>query len=317
MDFTIDPEVRDLLPAGTDEENELLAADLAATKRCRDALVLGKYPGLDKPVLIDGHRRHYWCERLGIPYDVGTIKDFASREKMLQWMIDNQLARRNLTDLERAYYRGKDYLLARQSRGGDRVSDGASGQDGPSVGDTAEAVADKHSVSPRTVKRDAKFAAAVDAIAAKEPEKKQEILHGESGQTKVEVIASVKPKARKKPRKTPEDKQKAEAEKDWLRGDEARPESHPYQELLNTLKATAAKLSKAVNDAPKDSKLRDYLVYCGIMRPRDIIIDGKKYGWQCVFLRGAYRVVNLAGKRGRLDKRQVTKAYNGAVTGEE
>ena len=117
MPFAIDPEVRDLLPPAPPGDDELLRHSLES-EGCRDPLVLGTYPGLEQPILIDGHRRHHWCEKLEMTYRVNRPIQFDSREALLQWVANNQLARRNLTDEQRAYFRGKDYLLSKPSQGG-------------------------------------------------------------------------------------------------------------------------------------------------------------------------------------------------------
>jgi hypothetical protein len=110
-------------------------------------------------------------------------------------MIDNQLARRNLTDEQRAYFVGRKYLERKKAKGGDRKSIRQS--DGL-IGETAAQVAGETGVSPRTVERNGAFAESVDAIAGQDPEAAAAILNGTSGKSKEEVIEEVKGKGRKK-----------------------------------------------------------------------------------------------------------------------
>lgn len=314
MKFAADKEIESLLPAHDERTTAALTAKLKA-EGCREQLTAGTYPGLPAPVLIDGYNRRAICRRLRIPYSVGKTIRFPNRDAMLQWVIDNQLARRNLTPEQVAYYRGRDYLHAKQPHG-DMVrinTPPASGQSdhlGEEPTKTAETVAEKHGVGERTIRRDAEFAAAVDEIGAAEPEKKAAILNGTAGISKRQVVALVKPDA---PAKTTEEKK---ARADYFRGAKDDAAEHEYAKLLNACKAFAVQVSKAVNESEPGSRLRDYLVYCGIVRPRDMVVDGKHYGWQCTYLRPLYKLINLAGKKRRLSKEQVKAAFQEALKGE-
>jgi hypothetical protein len=181
-DFRIDPEVQSYLPRLTDEERAQLAL-LIETDRHVDPLVVLNVGG-DR-VLGDGHNRLAICEEKGVPYTTREIK-LPSRELALQWVIDNQLGRRNLTDERRSYYRGKEYLNKKQPHGGDRKGEEkSSGQNGHS---TAAALADKHGVGEKTIRRDAEFAQAVDEVTKIDPAAKEAILSGASGATRQQVI---------------------------------------------------------------------------------------------------------------------------------
>lgn len=91
----IDDEFKSLIPPLTSEERAGLEKSLL-DEGCRDALVLWG------DVLIDGHNRYEICTKYHIPYD--TVKmDFDSRDDAKLWMMRNQLARRNLSDLQRVF----------------------------------------------------------------------------------------------------------------------------------------------------------------------------------------------------------------------
>src|SRR5262245_47879212 len=106
MNFKIDPEFEALLPKADPEYDDLLRIQLE-TDGLLDPLIVLNVAG--KRLLGDGHRRFKICTELKIPIHTKEIK-IASRELAIQWVIDNQLGRQNLTDEERAYYRGKEYL---------------------------------------------------------------------------------------------------------------------------------------------------------------------------------------------------------------
>lgn len=185
--FELDSEIMNILPAHTEEQIAALTAEIEERSHV-DLGVVGEWPG-GKLTLLDGYGRQLVCTRLKIIFPTRKIK-FESRDAALQWVIDNQLkTRRNLTDAQRAYLIGKDYLLAKQPHGGQvpNIEKGI-GQNGLSLS-TAAAVAEKHGVSENTVKRDAKFAEAVDTLP---PEEKAEVLTGQSDKPKAAVIDETK-----------------------------------------------------------------------------------------------------------------------------
>ena len=51
-------------------------------------------------VLIDGHNRYRICEKHNIPFRT-VQRDFANRNEAKLWILQNQLARRDLTDFQR------------------------------------------------------------------------------------------------------------------------------------------------------------------------------------------------------------------------
>lgn len=186
----IDPEIAALLPAQTPEELEKLEASLLRNG-CLDKLVVWKEHG----IVLDGHTRLRLCAKHDIPYDVVEVS-LVSREAALQFVINQQLARRNLTDERKSYLRGKAYLIRRRSVGRPAGSGDSSPtterklcHSEPISGSTAQALADKHGVGRETIKRDARFAAVVDTIGARSPEAKAAILGGRSDKTRAEVVA--------------------------------------------------------------------------------------------------------------------------------
>ena len=97
LPLTIDPEFQSLIPPLSDDERAQLEASLKA-EGCRDALVAWKQN--DTLTLVDGHNRYELCKRHGIEYKV-IEREFESREDVIVWIVNNQLARRNLTQYAR------------------------------------------------------------------------------------------------------------------------------------------------------------------------------------------------------------------------
>ena len=86
----IDPELRDLLPPITDEEREALTADILKNG-CYSPMIC-----MEDMTLVDGHHRYDICTEHDIPYRM-TILNFEDKLAAMEWMIDTQKGRRNLT----------------------------------------------------------------------------------------------------------------------------------------------------------------------------------------------------------------------------
>jgi len=105
----IDPEFQSLVPPLSKDERAELEASLIA-EGCRDALVVWAGQG----VIVDGHNRYAICQARGIPFEVKE-REFEDRDAAKEWILRNQLARRNLNDYSRGALalRLKDVIAAR------------------------------------------------------------------------------------------------------------------------------------------------------------------------------------------------------------
>lgn len=114
----IDPEFQSLIPPPSDDERAGLEASLIA-EGCREPLVVWAGRG----VIADGHNRYAICRAHEIPFEVKELA-FEDRDAVKEWILRNQLARRNLNDYSRGVLalRLKDVIAARakenMSRGG-------------------------------------------------------------------------------------------------------------------------------------------------------------------------------------------------------
>jgi len=93
-ELTIDPELKSLLPELTQEERWHLEMDLL-DRGCLSAIATWN------KVIIDGHNRYELCTKNNIPFEI-TELTFSSKDEAKYWMLKNQLARRNLTPIQRA-----------------------------------------------------------------------------------------------------------------------------------------------------------------------------------------------------------------------
>ena len=187
-DFHIDAEFSALIPPLTDDERKQLEANLLADG-CRDPLVVWD----EKGILLDGHNRYRVCQERDITFNVRKIS-LPNRDAARIWIIRNQLGRRNLSPEQASYLRGLEYEATKQPRGGDRKS---KGQNVPL--NAAKTLAKKHGIDPKTIKRDAAFARAVDSLeAGPVPGIKARVLSGDGPPKAVVVeaarIAKAEPK---------------------------------------------------------------------------------------------------------------------------
>lgn len=174
----IDPEFRDWVMPLSQEEYSQLEANLLA-EGCRDALVVWISDPALPPTLLDGHHRYAICKAHNLSYRI-DFKKFPDREAAKNWIILNQIGRRNVTPEQRAYLMGKLYRETKKEQGGDRGNQYTvpKGNNFP-LPTTAEKIGEQFNVSDRTVKNAEKFADAVDTIAdTYGDEAKQNILSG-------------------------------------------------------------------------------------------------------------------------------------------
>lgn len=103
-DLTVDKEFEDLLPVLTPEESEKLENSILQYGML-DPIKIWQEPDTDEWIIIDGHNRynilikhniewHYW-------QDYKIMDELKTREDVKQWMLEQQLGRRNLTETER------------------------------------------------------------------------------------------------------------------------------------------------------------------------------------------------------------------------
>lgn len=107
MELQINPKFKDLIPPLDSDEYENLRESLI-NEGCRDALIT--WDG----VIVDGHNRYEICRELDIPFNTLEV-NFESEDDALFWIMQNQLSRRNLSDVERSRItlKLKDNIAAR------------------------------------------------------------------------------------------------------------------------------------------------------------------------------------------------------------
>ena len=160
--ITIDDEFALACPKVAKEESLALERNLVKSKRCKVALVLWRFNGLY--ILIEGHHRLFYCLKHQLSFRVEFL-DLPGREAALQYIRDEQIGRRNLSDEGAACGRGDRYNRERFAHGGHRAGiqdEGATGHIAHLT--TARRLADEYGVDERTIRRDGKLAEAMRGI---------------------------------------------------------------------------------------------------------------------------------------------------------
>jgi hypothetical protein len=150
--ITIDREFRDLLDPLEPIELQKLRSDIIV-RGVIDPLIVWRCTGhvegvgdvhVPRRILLDGHHRYQLAWEHRKPVAIKEL-EFASRAEALSWMRDHQVGRRNVTPEKRNELIAKDYFAQIERR--------KNGHKGQKNGKAADVIADKHQVSPATVKR--------------------------------------------------------------------------------------------------------------------------------------------------------------------
>lgn len=123
-ELKIDPELRDLLPPLTDEEYKQLEKNIVENGFDKNFPIM-EWHGF----IVDGHNRYDICKKHNITdYVIGTLA-YETKEEVMEWMLDIQLGRRNLSPIQRIAiaekYRSIYEKQARENQskaGGDKKS---------------------------------------------------------------------------------------------------------------------------------------------------------------------------------------------------
>jgi len=96
MVIQIDPEFKALIPSLSSEEYSQLEENLKKETN-PDSIILTTWDG----TLIDGHHRYEICQKHNISFRTAE-KEFADRDDVKIWIIQNQFGRRNINNYQRS-----------------------------------------------------------------------------------------------------------------------------------------------------------------------------------------------------------------------
>lgn len=173
--ITISSELKSFIPPLTKEEYELLERSILA-EGCREALIVWKN-GSDF-ILVDGHNRYEICKKHKKLFNTQT-KEFSSIEEVKDWMINNQLGKRNVTEEVKSYLRGLQYKTEKLKQGGSGNNQFSNVDNLSTLLRTSEKLAKEHKVSAKTIERDEKFFEGLDLITTDDLSLKWKILNRE------------------------------------------------------------------------------------------------------------------------------------------
>ena len=182
IEIIIDPKFRAILPKLDDRAFSDLEASLLKYG-CQFPIVLWNN------ILIDGYHRYSIIKKHTLPFNAMHL-DFDSREDVIIWIIDLQIAHRNLTPIQLSYFRGLHYNMEKVRIGSvnqyTKVASGQSDhqQNSPSA---SQRLSEHYNVSPKTIRRDAQLADAINIIGEKSPETKEKILAGQGNISRVQL----------------------------------------------------------------------------------------------------------------------------------
>lgn len=94
-ELKIDPELKDLLPPLTGEEFKQLEKNILDNGFDRNFPIM-EWHGY----IADGHNRYSICKKHNIDPVIGTLA-YDTKEEVMEWMLDIQLGRRNLSPIQR------------------------------------------------------------------------------------------------------------------------------------------------------------------------------------------------------------------------
>lgn len=191
------PELKALIPALNVEEFLQLEENIKKDG-CREAILIWETkkikidsatttPDVTVYVLIDGHNRFEICTKFSFDYKIHIV-NYENIDQVKDFMIDNQLGRRNITSEQASYLRGLKYNAEKKNRG-QYSREMQSGQnvhfDEKGSKKTAQKLAEQYHVNEKTIRRDANYADGIELLPA---ELKQEILSGKSSFSKAEIV---------------------------------------------------------------------------------------------------------------------------------
>jgi N6-adenosine-specific RNA methylase IME4 len=180
VNLTIDFELKNLLPPLTEIEYKNLETD-CVENGIKEPIIVWKN------IIIDGHNRYSIAQKHKLTFTT-KIMDFKSRKEVKNWIIKNQLSRRNLTNEARSYFIGVLYRSLKQNKINNLKSN-INVKNLPV--DTAQMIGDTFSLSSRTIRNNLDIANIIDRIGGINPKIKNEILQGTKPINKTDLLKMV------------------------------------------------------------------------------------------------------------------------------
>lgn len=152
----IDDEFKNLLPPQTKDESQALEDSILANG-VLEPIILWKDHENNLIILIDGHHRLSIALKHKIQYKTKFL-DFKDRTDVIEWIMSNQNARRNINRATRQYMIGKKYNIQASK------TEKSKNFDNKSTGSTAKKIAAQFGISESTAKNYAEYAKIIDGF---------------------------------------------------------------------------------------------------------------------------------------------------------
>ena len=184
MELQIDSEFKNLIPPMKPEEFQGLKENIV--NNGYDIL----YPiVIWNNIIIDGHNRYSICKEFNIQFSVSE-KNFNNRFEVMNWIINNQLNRRSMTNEQRSYLIGKRYQEEKKEESRPKIGNNVVPLVTlrPNNSNIEQKIAEKYKVSPETVRKAEKFANAIDEVANNASINPYKILGREIKATRKDIV---------------------------------------------------------------------------------------------------------------------------------
>ena len=179
-------ELKNLIEPLQEEELQGLESNILANG-CKDSLIIWQttekiinpeaITDTERFVLVDGHNRYKICTKNNISFNV-MLMFFHSLQDVKNYMLDLQMGRRNLSQIQMAYYRGLRYNNEKITSKAENFSKDAGEEK------TSQKIAKQFNVDEKTIRRDGEFAIGLEKLS---PAFKKEILAGKQKVSKKSV----------------------------------------------------------------------------------------------------------------------------------
>lgn len=270
VEFIIDPEFRDKIPAMPQEDFDGLRADIIRDGYVRDPLVVWK----EENILLDGH--HRWRviqekpETLGDKFKV-DYKSFPDRWAAIAWICANQLHKHNMTELQRMKLIQEEHDARQKTVGGQVGNKNAQKQSGEIhhfVSDEPEIVkrgsegkelktrptiAREHGITESEVKSAVEVGRGIDRAAKVDPDFKREVLSGEVKAKKSDLAALRKLESDEEVKAAVEEIRKPKEKRER----KPNPEAKQTKELYAKIRDLDAQMASAVGTITFDDVIAD------------------------------------------------------------
>ncbi len=266
LELKIDDEFESIIPPLDEEELKNLRKNILNDGEIYHPIITWN------GILIDGHHRYKILkEHPDIKFRI-TEKHFENRFEAIAWICQNQLGRRNLSNVQKIALMGKRYKAEKQSHGSQKRFVNKSSPSGQNVhlekaenDITAQKIADELNVCSKTVRRAEKFVDGMDAAEEVLPGISKQIISGEIQPTQKDVIAIAKAPAerrkelaqqlRENKKLSQEEKPKQQKTRDLRKSLDALDQTHLHPEtnkvtpddMLDSFGADVEKLIRAMD----------------------------------------------------------------------